>query len=119
MRLIKTICFLFVAVALCLCTSSCSKEDSIAGTKWLGTGDASSMELIFTSTSFQLKEVGSGEFVLGSYVYEPPIITFNPTSFKDTNGKYSFGGRIFAGTVNGRTLIITIDGLSLSFKKDL
>ncbi|MBR2227692.1 MAG: hypothetical protein IJ893_07455 [Bacteroidales bacterium] len=115
----KKLYLLFVAVALCLCVSSCTKEDSIAGTKWLGTGDASSMELVFTSTSFQLNEVSSGEFVLGSYVYEPPIITFTPTSFKDTNGKYSFGGRFFAGSVNGRTLLITIDGLSLSFKKDL
>ena len=116
----KTIYSLFVAVALCLCVSSCTKEDSLAGTKWLGTGDASSMELYFSSSSstFKLTEVSLDEFVLGNYVYEPPIITFNPTSFKDMSGKYSFGGRIFAGSVNGRTLIITIDGSSMTFKKD-
>lgn len=96
---------------------SCNKDDSIAGTKWIGTGDASSMELIFTSSKFELREVNVDEFVLGTYVYEPPIITFNPTSMKDASGKYSFGGRIFAGSVNGRTLIFTVDGHSLTFSK--
>ena len=109
----------FIILLLFVCTLfvSCNKDDSIAGTKWIGTGDASSMELIFTSSKFELREVNIDEFVLGSYEYEPPIVTFNPTSMKDTNGKYSFGGRVFAGTVNGRQLIISVGGYSLSFTK--
>ena len=109
--------FIVLFLSICTLIFSCNKDDSIAGTKWRGTGDASSMELTFTDSKFQLKEVSVDEFVIGSYVYEPPIITFNPTSMKDASGKYSFGGRIFAGSVNGKTLIISVNSNSLVFTK--
>ena len=123
----KRFTFLFTLILLVvLGLSSCTKGDepsgtkneyALSGTKWLGAEGGSTMELRFTKTDFELKEVNANEIIAGSYVYEAPNVTFIATSFKDASGKTQQGGGSFTGVVNGKVMTIDIDGDKARFIK--
>ena len=122
----KRVAFFFAFALLVMCgLSSCSKgdvlsgtnNDSLSGTKWLGAEGGSTMELRFTKTDFELKEVNVNEIIAGSYVYEAPNVTFIATSFKDASGKTQQGGGSFTGVVNSKVMTIDMNGSKARFIK--
>ena len=112
-RMFVFICFVFVLCGI----SSCTKEDVISGTKWLGGEGGSTMELRFTKTDFELKEVNRNEMIIGNYVYEAPNITFIATTGIDSFGNVKYGGSSFTGLVDGKVLTIYNDGMTAKFIK--
>ncbi len=123
----KRFAFFFTLILLVVFgLSSCTKgdtpsgtktEDALSGTKWLGGEGGSTMELRFTKSDFELKEVYLNEIITGSYVYEAPDVTFIATSFRDASGKIQHGGGSFTGVVNGKVMTIDIDGNKARFIK--
>ena len=97
---------------------SCSKSDTLAGTKWLGTEGGSTMGLSFTASEFSftvINENKGGYYVNGfsritiyngSYVYEAPSITFIATEVIDGRGNVSKVEWSFTGVVAGKVLTI-------------
>lgn len=112
---------LLVVFVLFSCTkgdfSGTNNENSLSGTKWLGAEGGSTMELRFTKSDFELKEVNLNEIITGSYVYEAPDVTFIATSFRDASGKIQHGGGSFTGFVNGKVMTIDMDGSKARFIK--
>ena len=110
----------FIVLVLCLITlllSSCSKEKSLAGTRWLGAEGGSTMELTFTDTNFELYEIWLEELIMGRYVYEAPNVTFIATAMSDSDGNLTVGGGSFTGVVNGKVMTVTIEDMSARFIK--
>ena len=113
---------LIVGMALSSCIkgdmpSGTKNENALSGTKWLGAEGGSTMELRFTKTDFELKEVNVNEAITGSYVYEAPNVTFIATSFKDASGKTQQGGGSFTGVVNSKVMTIDMNGSKARFIK--
>lgn len=113
---------LFVVSVFSSCTkgdvfSGTNNENALSGTKWLGAEGGSTMELRFTKSDFELKEVNLNEIITGSYVYEAPDVTFIATSFRDASGKIQHGGGSFTGVVSGKVMTIDLDGSKARFIK--
>ena len=112
---------ILVVSSLSSCTKgdvlSETKEDTLSGTKWLGGEGGSTMELRFTKTDFELKEVYINEIITGSYVYEAPNVTFIATTLIDASGKIQHGGGSFTGVVNGKVMTVDVDGNKARFIK--
>ena len=126
MKMKRAAFFTALAILVVSSLSSCTKGDTpsgtnnenvLSGTKWLGAEGGSTMELSFTKSGFELKEVNVNEIIAGSYVYEAPNVTFIATSFKDASGKTQQGGGSFTGVVNGKVMTIDMNGSKARFIK--
>ncbi len=103
--------FLLIISLLVLGLTSCSKEnESIAGTTWIGAEDGSAMQITFTQTDFELKEINLNDCLYGTYAYHKPEVTFIITKRIDPSGNIYTGGGSMKGHVNGNQLTITPDG---------
>lgn len=97
--------------------SSCSKDNDVSGTKWLGAVSGTAVELYFTNTDFELKGINQSDVITGNYVYEVPNITCVATLFKDSFGNIQYGGGTFTGVVDGKVLTLNIGGRIVKFIK--
>lgn len=105
---------LFIGIVLIACgLSSCTKENVLSGTKWVGGADGEPIELRFTETDYELKAVSSNLTLLGSYVYEAPNVTFIATRSIDSSGKVYYAGGSFTGVVDGKVLTLYIEGVAV------
>lgn len=75
------------------------------------------MELRFTKSDFELKEVSINETIAGRYVYEAPNVTFIATTLIDASGKTQQGGGSFTGVVSGKVMVIDMNGSKARFIK--
>lgn len=108
----KTVLF-FVITLVAFLFSSCSKQiDSIAGTTWIGADGGTAMQLTFTQTEFELKDMNTPGGFYGSYAYNKPAVTLIITKYIDANGVQKTGGASMTGTVSGNTMTLTYEGAS-------
>ena len=113
----KRIVLLIGIVLIVYGLSSCTKENVLSGTKWLGGADGISAELRFTETEFELNAIALNEYILGSYVYEAPNITFIATKWIDSSGIVRYADGSFTGVVDGKTLTANMEGAIVKFIK--
>lgn len=107
-----------MAVVLALLMISCSKEDTLDGTKWLGAQGGNTIEITFGKGDFRMKDSGFSATFAGSYVYQPPKVTFIITKNIRQDGTESSDGGSFTAEVDGR--VMTVDygsGLLINFIK--
>lgn len=108
----KIVAFIITAV-LALLFSSCSKEPtSLSGTIWIGSQSSTAMQITFTQTDFELKDLNTSVRFYGTYAYNPPTVTLIVTKYIDEYGTQRSGGASMTGTISGNTLTLTYDGAS-------
>ena len=97
---------------------SCSKADTLEGTKWLGAKNGNTIEITFGKDDFKMKDSGYSATFAGSYVYQPPKVTFIITKDIHQDGTETSDGGSFTADVDGK--VMTVDygnGLFISFIK--
>jgi hypothetical protein len=109
----KKIVIFFITAILTLFISSCSKDiSSLGGTTWIGAGGRTAMQITFTQSEFELKDMNAPVRFYGTYAYNPPTVTFIVTKYIDIDSSQRNGGASMTGTVSGNTMTLTYEGAS-------